>query len=104
MYVTSRSPEPLGPDAAGSVAERDEPFGHRLDEARRPAHEDARVLRRRIGDVAEQIEVDPAGVALPARRLRARESLRDVCADVLELVAVDDVVDRPRRGEQPGGN
>ena len=79
--------------------------GGSLDEGRRPADEDPWPLRRCRADMAEHVGVDPAREAGPAGGRLARERLMH-CEPVAggepcQLVAVQDVVARPRGQQQP---
>src|SRR5512133_3945332 len=76
--ITSTSSESFRPHAPGPVAERNEGVGHRLDEARRAADEDPRLLLRRERNVAQQVDVDAPRVSRPARRGLARERVDDL--------------------------
>ena len=77
---------PVGPNrsvliALRLLAELDERLRHGLDERRRAAHEDARLLRPAEPDLAQQRGVDAPRVARPAVALLARERQDDVVAE-----------------------
>src|SRR6266545_7933436 len=100
--VTSSSSESLRPDPSGPMPQADETVCNRLDEARRPAHEHARTLRRSERDLAQQVEVDPVRVPRPAGRLGTGQRVHDLeavpaRAQLVELLAVDDLLERTRR-------
>ena len=97
-----RWPEALGLDALGWMAELDELRRDGLDERRRAADEDARLLLGREARLAEQVGVDATRAKAVA--LLARQRQDDVVAERLELAAVDHVVERSRRVDQPRGN
>src|SRR5947209_2270518 len=107
MSTSCRS-EAFGLDAVRIVAHPDERVRDALDEPRRAADVDARPLLPRPGHLAEHPLVDPARVARPALGLRARERVHDLDAVVrrkaLELVTVDDLVERARGIKEPKGS
>ena len=79
-----RRPEALGLDALGRMAELDELRRDGLDERRRAADEDARLLLGREARLAEQVRVDATRAKAVALLARQRED--DVVAERLELV------------------
>ncbi len=90
------------------MAERDELVRGRLDERGRAADVHERLLDRRPRHVLEQPPVDPASVAVPALGLFASQGESDVDhvlrVEPRQLLAVDEIVRRPRRVEQPHGD
>src|SRR5438045_2717758 len=91
----TRRSESLRADPAGLVAEPQQSVRGGVDEPRRPADEDVRVVLRRPGDLAKDLVVDAARIPAPTFRLGSRQGVGDldpVPGPPLELLAVDDVV------------
>src|SRR5262245_3676833 len=100
--ATGRS-ETLGLDRERRVAKGDKPIGCGIDEPRRPADENMRLLGGGPGDFLQHLVVDPPGIARPPGRVTPGKCVKDldpVAAAVLELLPVDDVLERSRRVEQ----
>src|SRR3954452_5233182 len=96
LISSSRRSEALGADRARVVAGRDEQVGGALDERGRPAHEDARPVLRARPDRLDHRGIDAPAEAGPAGRLLARQGEAQLHAgQVLELVAVEHVLDAP---------
>ena len=88
----------FGLDRPRIVSEPDERLGHRLDERRRPARVETRLLGGRRRDLGEHLGVDTARVARPPGWLRICQRVHDgeaVAAQPLELNALDDIVLAP---------
>src|SRR2546427_10063478 len=101
-----RRPESLRADALVAQPEVKQPVRRGLDKRGRAADERERSGPERPAHVAEHVLVDAPSVALPARRLRARERVEHLQpvapGEGVELLAVDDVLARPRAVQQSG--
>src|SRR6266446_865512 len=94
--------EPLRPDAARIVAERDERVGNRFNESGWPADVDERALGRRPTHIREERGVDAARATAPLLRLFVCQ--RDDRVVIRELVAKDQVATCTRGVEEPRGD
>src|SRR4029450_7058101 len=98
--------EALGPDASRIVSQSDEAVRGRLDEAGRATDVAQGTLVGRPCDLAEQRSVYASPMAFPLGRPFAREGQPDVDLvirrEAVQVVAVDDVFERPRRVEEAG--
>src|SRR5205823_14028256 len=87
--------EAFGLDRSWLVPEPHERLGHGLDERRRPAGEETRLLGWSGRDLGQHLGVDASPAARPPGRLRIGQRVRDreaVAAQVFELVAIDEIV------------
>src|SRR5690242_540984 len=91
----SRRSEALCLDLVWLVSQTDERVCHGLDERRRSTDVDVRPVLCGRTHLRQHLGVDAARVPAPAVGLRTRECVHDaeaVAREVLELVAVDDLL------------
>src|SRR5438128_6209173 len=87
--------EAFGLDRSRLVSEPHERLGHGLDERRRPAGEETRLLGWSGRDLGQHLGVDTSRVAFPPGRLQIGQRVRDreaVAAQGFELVSIDEIV------------